>query len=37
MRSRYPPVLPADYPPEEVADMLEQTEKLIARIRQATR
>lgn len=33
---RYPPGPPADYPKEEIADMLDQAEKLVAIIRQAT-
>ena len=33
---RYPPGPPADYPREEIADILVQTEKLITKIRGAT-
>jgi len=36
VEDRYPPGPPADYPREEIADVMEQTEKLIAKIREAT-
>jgi len=36
LEARCPPGPPADYPREEIADILEQTEKLIAKIREAT-
>ena len=36
LEDRYPPGPPADYPREEIADIMEQTEKLIAKIKEAT-
>ncbi|MBI4294701.1 MAG: HEPN domain-containing protein [Chloroflexi bacterium] len=36
LEDRYPPGPPMDYPSEEIDDMLGQTEKLIARINEAT-
>ena len=35
LEDRYPPGPPADYPREEIADIMEQTEKLIAKIKEA--
>ena len=35
LEDRYPPGPPVGYPREEVADMMEQTEKLIAKIVEA--
>ena len=35
LEDRYPPGPPSDYPREEVAALLEQTQKLIARIKEA--
>ncbi|MBI4285707.1 MAG: HEPN domain-containing protein [Chloroflexi bacterium] len=37
IKSRYPSGPPADYPEEEIAEMLKQTEKLITKIREATK
>jgi len=37
LEDRYPPGPPAEYPREEIAEIMGQTEKLIARIREATR
>ncbi len=36
LENRYPPTLPVEYPREEMAAMLEQAEKLVARIKEAT-
>ena len=36
LEHRYPPGPPNDHPAEEIADLLEQTEKLVSRIREAT-
>lgn len=37
LEDRYPPGPPANYPREEIAEIIGQTEKLIARIKEATR
>jgi HEPN domain-containing protein len=37
VEDRYPPGPPADYPREEIAGVMEQTEKLINRIKEALR
>lgn len=36
VEDRYPPGPPADYPRDEIADIMGQTEKLIFKIREAT-
>lgn len=37
LEDRYPPGPPADYPREEIADILKQADKLIAKIKEAVR
>ena len=36
LEDRYPPGPPADYPREEIADILKQTGRIIAKIKEAT-